>query len=495
LQAQRFTPWTQPVRRIAPAIVAAGVAVAGSVLSSAMAPDAQGYPEAKVLPKTVSGSTLQDFDVLYDMSAIKNMYDFADNLSAIADEDRKFFTDVYKPFQESMAAINQNILPAVEKTSGEALEQITKSLVSGEQMTEIMKLKANQGLDPETMGALGNFRDQLANLPTESERIGQALVNVESAFGEAGKALSRDFQSRGQTVSQASQRDLLMEKAKAKAGAAGLASEASRKERLAAAEAGAGLEMQRETIEQGFRTGAATTAAQFGGLAQSAPGAAKSGLMQIDPITGLEQSQLAGGMLGTLSQQQFGTRSRADEISHTQKGIKEAQVSSGAGSGSTSAGGVSTTGEPARDAQGNLVTAGGFSPVSGGKFDKTPGVARTATTIGVGKTIGFHNERFHVQDDGDIINLQTGQFLDSSLSGDSASKYDTKKFIKMLQSKYESTRGSSGITTELKNSITDRSFDRKGKRRSGDGEGGSSGGLSGGATGVGAAGSAPGMAG
>lgn len=438
-------------------VIAAGIAVAGSVLSAAMAPDAQGYPEAKVLPKTVSGSTMQDFDVLYDMSAIKNMYDFADNLSAVADEDRKFFTDVYKPFQESMAAINQNILPAVEKTSGEALEQITKSLVSGEQMTEIMKLKANQGLDPETMGALGNFRDQLANLPTESERIGQALVNVESAFGEAGKALSRDFQSRGQTVSQASQRDLLMEKAKAKAGAAGLASEASRKERLAAAEAGAGLEMQRETIEQGFRTGAATTAAQFGGLAQSAPGAAKSGLMQIDPITGLEQSQLAGGMLGTLSQQQFGTRSRADEISHTQKGIKEAQLTSGAGSGSTAPGGISTTGTPARDAQGNLVTAGGFSATEGGKFDTTgAGTPRMASTIGIGKTIGFYGDRFHVQDDGDIINLQTGQFLDSTLSGDSASKYDTKDFIKKLQSEFDSTKGSSGITTEMRSSLTER---------------------------------------
>ena len=310
--------------------IAGAAAVAGAALSAANQPSGGGG--VKVKPKTVSNSQMQEFDILFDQSALENMYEMGDTLSVIAENDRSWFEDVYRPMQDSIIAVNQAILPIIERTSGEALEDITRSLVSGQAISDVMAQKAQGGFSQGTKDAISAFQNQLKDLPTESERIGQALTNVEGSFSAAGKQLTRDYQSRGQTVTQASKRNLLMEKAKAKAGAAGLASEASRMERLNAAERGAGLSMSAEQAETQIQSAAAGVVAQFGGLAQSAAGVTQNALLDTGRVqTGLVSSDQAGQMAATAGTQQIGSSTAADSIEHTQKGMNTAPVSATGG--------------------------------------------------------------------------------------------------------------------------------------------------------------------
>jgi len=474
---QRFTPWTQPQRNWA-AVAAAGVSVIGAMLAGS-GDKGGGYPEQKVLPKTVSGSQVQDYDILFDANAIRNMHDLTNQFKEQADKNDAFFNDIYMPFQESMAQANQQMLPTIEQTSGQALEGIAKSLLSTEKLRGVFEHQAQQGLSEGAKTRLDSFYKQTDAIPTTEERVGQALISVEGQFKGAGKELARDFQSRGQTVSQASRRDLAFEKAKAKSAAGGLAAEQSRKELLAAKGAAAGLAMQADQTDAAIKAQGAATLGQMAAQSMQALSAAQAGLLKVDPISGMESRDKAGEGLALLASQQYGTRSSQDTLEHTQKGIKEAPSTTGAtGSQGGTVGGVggAPTTAGGYDAQGNYVggTAGGTGGISGGTgsgIQPTPGgildkseTDRQFSTgqYGMGRTVEFYGDYFHVADPkggydsgaegGKVTNLQTGEILDFSgnLKESERTKYDTAKFEKLLRKRaaggsktqYESTQKS-----------------------------------------------------
>lgn len=312
------------------------ISTAGSVLGSLMSDDDDNKSETihttKVQPRTESSANLTDFDILYRDLAVQNMDVLTERMQAWSAQDQGFMQRTYRPFQEQLMQTNAQLLPVIERTNTAALETISRDIANTDNLKNFLTGRArnSQGMLAPELEALQN---QISEIPTTEERVGQALTSVESQFSQAGKELSREFQQRGQTVSQASARGLAVEKAKAKAGAAGAAKEAARKEQLAGAQLGLSAAAQAEQTRAGIR------AQDVAGLANLQQGAAL-GLEapQVGGVTEADRS-LAGtaaGLAQTAGTQSFGTRQRQDQISHTQKGIKEGVTTSGAGSGGVS---------------------------------------------------------------------------------------------------------------------------------------------------------------
>lgn len=472
---RRFMPWTQPQRNWA-AVAGAAVSVIGAMMAGG-GDKGGGYPEQKVLPKTVSGSQVQDYDILFDANAIQNMHDLTNQFKEQADKNDAFFNDIYMPFQESMAQANTQMLPTIEQTSGEALEGISKSLLSTEKLRGVFEHQAQQGLSEGSKTKLDSFYKQTDAIPTTEQRVGEALTAVEGQFSAAGKELTRDFHSRGQTVSQASRRDLAFEKAKAKSAAGGLAAEQSRQELLAAKGAAAGLSLQADQTDAAIKAQGAATLGQMAAQSMQALQAAQSGLLKIDPISGQDSRDKAGEGLSLLASQQYGTRSSTDTLEHTQKGIKNAVSTTGAeGAPGGTVGGVGGSGQGGGyDANGNYVggaggdynaggdyvggtagggtgASGGINPVSGGILDDSETSRQYSSGLGMGRTVEFYGDYFHVADPkggydsgaagGKITNIQTGEILDftGNLKEGERTKYDTSKFEKLLR-KRAGTKG------------------------------------------------------
>jgi hypothetical protein len=156
-------------------------------------------------------------------------------------------------------------------------------------------------------------------------------------------------------VSQASARNLAIEKAKAKSGAAGAAAEAARQEKLNVAERGVALSGQAQAGATNQLLG--VQAGQQAGLATPQVGG-------VTPTEGLGAAQIQAKTETELGTQEFGTRTRADDVTHTQKGIEQPVMSSGAsGAAPTGAATVGNAphhspGEPALAEDGALITAG-----------------------------------------------------------------------------------------------------------------------------------------
>ena len=248
---------------------------------------------------------------------------------------------------------------AIEKVAPATLEQ---NLTDMQENSGIKTMLRDQSAQAGGVGtdALAGFRAEMDKLPTTEERVGQALTRVEGQFGQVGKQLARDFQSRGQTVSQASKRNLAIEKAKAKSGAAGAAEEGARQERLntlergvaVAGQAQVGATNQLTALQQSQQSGLETP--QIAGVQET---------------TGLEAAKLEGDLQTTQATQEFGTRQKSDDITHTQKGIEKGVVSSGA---TGQAPGVNTSpGDLARSDNGALITAGS----AGATLQNTRGIA------------------------------------------------------------------------------------------------------------------------
>jgi len=310
---------------VAPAIAAAG-SVIGGLLGGGGDSGSGGVSthKPKILPKTESGEQQSQQDFIFDEAAIGAMSDLADQIGEFADYNESFIRDIYQPVQEQMLRANSSMIPQMEDIAGASLEQMSKDLVSNETLKGLITARMQGDADPNSLTnkLMKSYETELENLPTEQERVGQALSQVESQFKGAGKQLAKDFASRGQSVSQASKRDLLMNKATAKAGIAETAAEGARKERLSAMERGVNTSQSVRANEE-----AISNQAQQGllGLQQANASMgvnARNALFDPDKTdaTGIRGQEMAlTGQLGVL---QRGATSDTKQLSHTQKGIK-----------------------------------------------------------------------------------------------------------------------------------------------------------------------------
>lgn len=332
---QRFKPRGETKRYWIGEAISAGGALIGGLLSGDK--DGGSGTVGKIQPSTVGRATIGDKDVLYREQAIGNMDAFIKQMADFTASDRTFFESVYQPFQQTLAQTNQALLPTIERVAGATLEANARDLFGNEALKNSLRAS---GADT---SSLENLRAQVANIPTTEERVGQALTNVEGQFSQAGQELARDFQSRGQTVSQASRRALAFEKAKTKAGAAGAAAEAARREQLEGATTLIGAEgataarrgqdvQSLSQLQQAQQAGLATP--QVGGLRET---------------TGLEAAGLESGVTTAAGLQTFGTRERSDVVTQTQKGVKSPALTSGAGGGAIAPAGLAQPGTPGTD--------------------------------------------------------------------------------------------------------------------------------------------------
>lgn len=310
---------------VVPAITAAGSLL--SALGSGGGSSGGGASIQKKEPKIRSSTNAQqgseNIDILYDEAALSAMSDLADQIGQFAQQNENFIKDVYMPYQEQMTQANVQMIPQMEGIVGASLEGMTRDLMSNQVLGDILRARAEGDQDPNSFvnQTMSKLETEIQNLPTEEERVGQALASVEHQFKGAGKQLAKDFASRGQAVSQASKRDLLMGKATAKAGAAGQAAEAARGERLSMLSSGLQAGLNKRLQEEQI-TGAATQGLL--GLQQMQQNAlgAKEGLFNVDrpDATGVRGQQSA--LVGQLGVLQRGTTGETDSLHHRMAGVK-----------------------------------------------------------------------------------------------------------------------------------------------------------------------------
>jgi hypothetical protein len=222
-----------------PLVAAAGIAAVGGIISSLAQKDAPEY-EPEVLPKTVSGNVVSDMDFLFDIEAHEAMQYLTTQMNDWSQEDRGFFKDQFEPFQASLIEANQDLIPDIVANSGTALKQNMKDMMGSDFLKETFRSQIT-----DAGGDIGrfatDFAQQIDNIPSAEERVGQVVSGIEQRFGQAGKELKRQMASKGLDVSEASQRDLAINKAMAKAAGTDQAQEAARSEKLAGTERGIGV--------------------------------------------------------------------------------------------------------------------------------------------------------------------------------------------------------------------------------------------------------------
>jgi hypothetical protein len=354
--------------------------IAGSAADAYFSSDDGGKSKSQttsitpVQPKTVSGANMQDFDILYSQQAVDQLKQLTARVEEWSIQDRDFFQNVYQPYQQNIIGTNEALLPTIEKVASSTLEQNARDMQSNTGLKTM--LRQQMGIaGVEGAEALRRFTAEFDNIPSQEERVGQALTRVEAQFGQAGKQLARNFQSRGQTVSQASQRNLAIEKAKAKAGAAGAAAEAARAEKLGAAQAGVQIAGQMQAGATGQVV--SLQESQQAGLALPQV----SGVQQTEGLAAANLQARTETELGTM---EFGTRTKADTVEHTQKGIQEPVMTSGATggapAGAATVGGTEVQGERALDENGALITAGSAGAVMKGTREIGAGLMSSLKT-------------------------------------------------------------------------------------------------------------------
>jgi len=338
-------------------VIEQGVKAAGAYLTASgdSGGDSKTTHITPVQPSTEGTATISDFDILYNANAIEGMYNLTNQLSEWSTQDRDFFQSVYQPYQESIVGTNTALLPTIERVAGRTLEANARDMVSNENLKQMFRGSIG-GVNVHTEGAMANLRNELANVPTTEERVGQALTSVEKQFSEAGKQLTADFASRGQAVTQASKRDLAFQKATAKAGAAGAAAEAARGERLRAAQAGVGAELQK--TESDVRTRQQETASLVALQNAQQAGLALPQVGGVQQTTGFEGAGVTAGLTQAGAEQSFGTRQKQDAVTQVQQGVKAPALTAGATGEAPVEGGAGVQGTAARDESGALITAG-----------------------------------------------------------------------------------------------------------------------------------------
>jgi hypothetical protein len=315
----------------------AGGALLGSLLSSSDSGSSGGgaSKEKRWKKETRTDSNLADMDLIFSAEALERMSAMTDKVGEWADTRENFIQENVLPFQQQAIETNRSILTTIDKVNTGALEQMSKDLMSNGLIAQTLQARVdNGGIEPGGLmdKAANMMKTEIDNLPSVEERVGQALTAVEGQFSAAGKALARDFSSRGQSVSQASKRDQLMRKATAKAGASGAAGAAARAERMGilgqGVQAGGAVET---TGQQGVTAGVqAITSLQKS--SQSMLSATDQALIDPGEIQASEgMTGVSAGLAEVSSQQSFGTRARTDSIQNIQKGLESPVQTAGAG--------------------------------------------------------------------------------------------------------------------------------------------------------------------
>jgi hypothetical protein len=300
---------------IAPLIVAAGISAAAGVFGALASGGGDDMPTPEILPKTDSGRVIQDMNFVLDVEAGENLTNMIGEFSEIAAVENDFWENTFLPMQQDLVKGTQVLIPQIVKNSGDALKSNMKDLVGGDFLKDAFRQQIEQsGAD---IGRFAeSFSKQIDDIPTAEQRVGEAVAGVEKRFGAAGAELKRQMGAKGMDVSQASQRDLAISKATAKAGASDAAAESARKEQLAGAAAGV-------EVSAGVQTGQANLLATQQELTQS-------GAMLTPELGGIQDVEGVGkaGELGAelvveKATQVLGTTSDTISADFTQKGIQK----------------------------------------------------------------------------------------------------------------------------------------------------------------------------
>lgn len=306
------------------AAITAGAAVVGALAGGDDGGKSSDSGAYKVRDKTESSTGLQNMEMFFDENAEQALKNLSDTLGSWAEQDQAFFQEVWQPFQQELITTNANMLPIIEQTSADALEAISRDMVENDTLKDAFRSSIALG-DTTMTDTLNSLLTEIDNIPSVEQRVGEALASVEGNFGRAGKELARSMAEQGRAVSQSSERDLAIEKAKAKSGASSLAAEQARLEKQQALQAGlgaiAGVQEQRigglaTTTAAGQKSqelGLGAVGQQVGGVTAAQDGTGKAGI-QADLVT-----QAATKVLGTEN-----VNKSAD---FTQKGIKNPAAS------------------------------------------------------------------------------------------------------------------------------------------------------------------------
>jgi len=251
-----------------------GAAATAYSASKSSAASSQGE-DAEILPNTISGNSYTDQDFVFDQEASEAMKALTDSMNDWSQEDRNFFEQTFQPFQQSLIEGNKALIPDIVANSKEALSQNLSDLVASDHLKEQFgSTIKNTGGAINEFGA--SFLQQVRDIPTTEQRVGEAVAGIEQRFGEAGAELKRAMASKGLDVDAASKRALSIAKASAKAGAVGQAKEAARMEKLNATQAGVGLaqsvqESQANMLgaERAMTQSSATLTPQIGGVQET----------------------------------------------------------------------------------------------------------------------------------------------------------------------------------------------------------------------------------
>lgn len=297
-----------------PLVAAAGITAVGGIIAGLAADKGGATYEPEVLPKTVSGNVVSDMDFLFDVEANEAMRELTTQMGEWSTEDRNFFEDEFEPFQAALIETNQAVLQDIVANSGTALQQNLKDMVGSDFLKETFRTQITAtGADIGRFAT--DFAQQIDDIPTADQRVGQVISGIEQRFGEAGAQLKRDMAAKGLDVSQASKRDIAISKAEAKAAGTDLAQQAAREERLGATERGIGVlgAVQQSqagllATERGLTQAGAGLLPQVGGVMDQ-PGVSEAGRI------GAELT-LAG------SEKMLGQRADVMSADFTQKGIQ-----------------------------------------------------------------------------------------------------------------------------------------------------------------------------
>lgn len=288
-----------------------------------------------VNPSTTSGQDQNTVDFMFDESMRTAMTEFATKLSEWGDLDQQFFTDVFQPFQEELIAANQQLLPMIAANAELSLESSIADLTSNKVLKDAFAANTLK-LGDQVSATADRFQAELDNLPTEQQRVGQALADVEMQFGKAGAEIKRAAAAQGINVTGADRRDLAINKATAKAGAAGAAAEGARRERMDALAGGAGV----------FSNLQSSQATQMGALQQLTQGAAnlapQVGGVQ-DVTSASAATTAAGNVLTAGGTQQTGVDTENKSITTLEAGVTGGNFPGlDGGGGGVNGGGVNT---------------------------------------------------------------------------------------------------------------------------------------------------------
>jgi hypothetical protein len=289
------------------AVLDVGSAFIGGVLGDDD-PDPKATPTS---PNTKSGETRSTTDIMFDEEAMATFKNFSNKLSEWGDIDRGFMENTYRPFQEDLIATNTQLINMIGQNSNLALEQSIKDLTGSDELKAMFRSSiSEQGAQISDFAQ--RFAAEVDNIPTTEQRVGQAASAVEQQFGQAGADIRGRLKAQGLQVSQATERDLAIQKATAKAGAVGAAAEASRAERMNAAQTGAGV----------FSTLQASQSNQL--LAQQQATQQGVGLLpQIGGVTepGMEATKIAGDLVGAGALTARGTEQTGRDLNITEAGV------------------------------------------------------------------------------------------------------------------------------------------------------------------------------